>query len=54
MCDPTRSIEEHKYVVSLLFGWRFSFFKFKFNKNAPKLEKITKVSNEKIEIKNIN
>jgi hypothetical protein len=38
----------------LLVGWRFSFLKFKFNKNAPKLGKITKVSNEKIEITNIN
>jgi hypothetical protein len=47
-------IEEHKYVVSLLVGWRISFFKFKFDKNAPKLKKITKVSNGKIEIKNIN
>jgi hypothetical protein len=31
-----------------LFGGRFSFFKFKFDKNAPKLEKITKVSNDKL------
>lgn len=51
--NPTRSIEEHKYVVSLLFGGKFSFFKLKFDKNAPKLEKIPKFQMRKLKLKTL-
>jgi hypothetical protein len=39
--------EEHKYVVSLLFGWKFSFFYSKLDiKKCPKIGIFAKVSKQ--------